>query len=257
MADFEIQVLGSGSRGNATIMRYDETTVLVDSGFTMKEITRRMQLTGWDPEQIDAIVLTHYHSDHIHSAHMLSNKYGIPIYCTEETYPVIIRKSKRKLAVSPFNEAFSIKQLMFNPIPLDHDARGTVGFHISQDGTSLVVATDLGVMNNQLSEPLKKSKLWLLESNHDSYLLKEGPYPLDLKFRISSNFGHLSNDQAMDIVETHLTSITETIIFGHLSQENNSPSLVKEALYRRISESKMDQNVFIATQEVPLPKIII
>lgn len=250
-----ITVLGSGSSGNGSVIRSDETTILVDSGFSMKEIVHRMQLQGISPNSIDAIVISHYHSDHIRSAAMLTKRYNIPIYCTEETFPYLAKKTRLYSNLHIFREPFTIKQITIFPVPVDHDAHGTVAFHIQSNGKGLTVATDLGHVNHELVPYLQKSHLWLLESNHDSYMLKNGPYPLDLKIRIASKFGHLSNDQAIDAILNYVSPENKTIILGHLSKENNSPSLLLEQLHEKVGSYLRDRQLFIASQEGPLPTI--
>ncbi len=254
---FSIHVLGSGSRGNGTILSFDETKILVDSGFSMKEILKRMEMHGIHPSELDAIVLTHYHSDHIHSAHMLSNRFHLPVYCTEETYPRIVKKSKRPLDIHIFNREFEIKQLKLMPIPVDHDAEGTVAFHIKANSKGITIATDLGHVTDELGPFFRESQVWLLESNHDPYLLRVGPYPMDLKYRIASKFGHLSNQQALETILKFAHEDLQTLILGHLSQENNSPSIVMDRVETDAGHILQNKKLFIATQDVPLPPIII
>ncbi len=250
-----VTVLGSGSRGNAVLVNYDETTVLIDSGFSLKETIKRIENSGFLPEKLDAVVVTHYHSDHIYSAMMVSRRFNIPVWCTADAFPYLKKKAKGAERIEIFDNSFVIKQLNFMPVQVPHDAAGTVAYYINSNGKALTVATDLGAVPSALLPYLHKSQVWILESNHDCLMLENGPYSLELKRRVASKWGHLSNRQAVEIVTGNSTNDTQTIVFAHLSQKNNSREVVSEMINRHLIKQKEKINFHIAFQDRCLPVI--
>ena len=251
----ELSVLGSGSRGNAAILHHDETKILLDSGFSLKEISDRIEAAGYSPNEIDAIVTTHHHSDHINSATMLGRKYDIPVYCSKSAKSYLFKRARGGYNnINVFNGKFSIKQLELTAIPVPHDAEGTVAFYINANGYSMTLATDLGTVPEELTTYLKKSQVWVLESNHDPEMLKYGPYPEDLKTRVASDYGHLSNFQALKTIKNYSNSDTEAIVFAHLSAENNSPGIVNQLIEEQLQNTNSTKYL-IASQGSILSKI--
>ena len=252
----ELTVLGSGSRGNASLLKYDETLVLLDSGFSLKGISSRINEAGYSPENIDAIITTHYHSDHINSATMLGRKYDIPNFCSKSAKSRLFKRARGGYnKINEFKLEFSIKQLKFTAVPVPHDAEGTVAFYISANSHSMTFATDLGKVPQELEYYLKKSRVWVLESNHDPEMLMNGPYPEDLKVRVASDYGHLSNPQAIDSIKNLSNGDTHAIVFAHLSKENNSPKIVKKLINEQLKVKNPNTQYIIASQDSILPKI--
>jgi len=251
----ELIVLGSGSRGNASILKYDETTILLDAGFTLREITGRIAAAGYTADEIDAIVTTHYHSDHINSATMLGRKYDIPVYCSQSARPYLFKRARGGFNnIRVFEHQFQIKQMSVTAIPVPHDATGTVAFFISANSRMMTLATDLGSVPEELIPYLQKSQVWVLESNHDPDMLWSGPYPEDLKVRVASDYGHLSNTQSFASVEKNRLDDTEAIVFAHLSQENNSYEIVNRLIANQLKQ-KQGTKYYIASQDHILTKI--
>ena len=220
--------LGSGSKGNCTLIYTDKTHILIDAGLPLLEIETKLNALGIDPKDINGILITHEHVDHIKSVGKLSKKYGISVYAPVEELDCLLSKDK---AILPqyqhgfIDKDFYIGDVTISSFKLSHDANCCVGYSIYANGAKFSIATDLGNCPKQVIEKLKGSDVVLLEANHDENLLLNNPkYPVILKKRILSNKGHLSNKACAEVV-SQLVGGTTQIILGHLSEENNSPSL--------------------------------
>ena len=220
--------LGSGSKGNCTLVTSLKTTVLIDAGLSVAEIETKLDYLKVDPSSIDGILITHEHSDHIKSFGKLSKKYSIPIYVHLLEYECVLKKDKDILPylVHTFDDNdFYIGDLTISSFKLSHDANLCVGYSVYSGGTKFSIATDLGCCPKQVVDNLKGSNLVLIEANHDENLLANNPkYPIILKRRILSSKGHLSNMACAEVI-SQLVGDTSQIILGHLSEENNNPSL--------------------------------
>ncbi len=232
--------LSSGSKGNCLFVESGDARVLVDAGISARQIARRLDTIGVDPSSIDAIVLTHAHNDHVRGAGVFARKYKPPIYGHPETLDQITYFLRREETVVPWTESFTIKDLSFVPFEIPHDAYPTVGYTISQNGRRLVVCTDLGVVTNRVKEVLKQADLLLIESNHDPDMLMNGPYPWELKERIASRVGHLSNHDTGELLKAVLSSKTQRILLAHLSEINNSPEVARETVLKYIGYQHED-----------------
>ena len=220
-------VLASGSRGNAIYISDGLTSILVDAGLSGTEIKRRLKSRGLSPKDLDAIVVTHEHSDHIQAVGVLSRQLKLPVYLS--------RKIEKKTSRSgPFYEirnfqcgaAFQINNLVVHPFAVSHDAADPVGFTIAQNGRRIGLATDLGTVTPLVKESLKECHLLIVEANHDPDMLVNGPYPWPLKQRIQSRSGHLSNQQSYSLLMALQHSRLEHVILAHLSETNNAPQKV-------------------------------
>jgi phosphoribosyl 1,2-cyclic phosphodiesterase len=223
-------VLGSGSSGNATLLRTESTAILVDAGFSCRELERRLKSVSFSPDKINAILITHEHSDHIKGAALFSKKYGIPAYLTEGTALSSngALESKDNLRFIRPEEEFTIGDLEVQPFSIPHDAAEPVAYLVSSGGRRAVVMTDLGHVTVRAVEKTRLANLVMVESNHDTELLKIGPYPRFLKERVSGKFGHLSNDDCMELLANAGGERLSTVIFAHLSRQNNNPNLVRQ-----------------------------
>ena len=220
--------LGSGSKGNATLVKTDKTTILIDAGLSLKDIEDRLNILEINPNSIDAILVTHEHFDHIKSIGKLSKKYNIAIYAHKDEWDCLKLKDK---SIDPIYENqfsdddFYIGDMTISSFKLSHDANMCLGYSIYAGGAKFSIATDLGICPNNVIEKLKDSNIVLLEANHDENLLLNNPkYPYVLKKRILSSKGHLSNLASAEVI-SRLVGGTNQIILGHLSEENNSPTL--------------------------------
>ena len=220
--------LFSGSSGNSLFVSSQDTSILVDAGLTGKALMSAMDSIGEDPAQVKAILISHEHSDHICGTGVMSRKFNIPIYANEKTWAAMER-SLGKIAVHNkriINGEASIDDLNVRTFRVPHDAASCIGFTIEdRAGRILSTVTDMGVFTNEIREGIKDSDLILLESNHDVEMLKYGPYPYDLKRRVLSELGHLSNEDAAAAILSFLDGRRRSIILGHLSGTNNVPEL--------------------------------
>jgi phosphoribosyl 1,2-cyclic phosphodiesterase len=219
--------LASGSRGNSLLVTTEDSAVLVDAGLSGKELTRRLACVGYSPESLSGIVITHEHTDHIRGAGVLARRYGVPVYIS----PATLEAAGTGLGEIPrlchfaCGTAFRIASLTIHPFSISHDAADPAGLTLECGDLKIGIATDLGVVTALVRERLRRCSLLYLESNHDAQMLRDGPYPWHLKQRIRSRMGHLSNEEARDLVsELQHPGLTH-VILGHLSEENNRPDL--------------------------------
>jgi len=250
---YRVCSLFSGSSGNATYIGNDGTHILIDAGQSGKQITESLRHLGINPGDLDCILISHEHSDHIKSAGLLSRKFDIPIYANESTW---IAMEKHLEEVSSANKrifdaskTFLVKDIAVKPYSIPHDAASPVGFCFFCGNKKVSIATDLGHTNSEILNMIKDSDMVILESNHDPGLLQSGPYPYFLKKRIMGKNGHLSNIDAghalVDMVKCKVTHV----LLAHLSKENNLPQLayntVKDILLK--VGIKPDRDVMIDT----------
>ncbi len=200
--------------------------MLIDAGLNGKQTKIRMRDAGLDIEEIDAILITHEHIDHIAGAGVLSRRFKIPVYMTELTAffsEMRIGELDNKRMFKA-NEEFRIGEFTIQPFSISHDAADPVGFLLEVDGNKVGICTDLGVIPHYIQEILHDVNTLFIESNHDLEMLKNGSYPPDLKKRIGSNVGHLSNEDAAKAPLDIIGERTEYVLLSHLSRENNTPS---------------------------------
>lgn len=223
--------LYSGSSGNSLYVGTPRTHVLIDAGLPGSRIQSALGRIGVDLQELDGILITHEHSDHIRGAGVMSRRYDLPVYATEKTWAamdtisslgVILPKNRRV-----FNKDmdFYIKDLNIQPYEIPHDAADPVGYCLYWQNKKIAVATDLGHTNQQIIQTLKDADLLVLESNHDEEMLDRGPYPYYLKKRIKGNRGHLSNTAAGRALLQLTQGRLRHVLLGHLSAENNRPDL--------------------------------
>lgn len=233
--------IASGSSGNCIYVGSENAHVLVDAGISGKRIEQglnSLELTGRD---IDGILVTHEHSDHIKGLGVLARKYEIPIYTTGGTVDAMVRTGGLgKLPEGIFHEiredeAFSIKDLSISPFTIPHDAAQPVGYRLKCGGQSVGIATDLGKYNDYIVENLQNLDALLLEANHDIRMLQVGKYPYYLKQRIMGDRGHLSNENAGRLLCRILHDNMKAVFLGHLSKENNYEELAYETVCSEVT----------------------
>lgn len=233
--------IASGSSGNCIYVGSEATHLLVDVGISGKKTEAGLNSLGLKPSDLDGILITHEHADHINGLGVLSRKYGIPIYATPGTIEAILTCSNvGKIDESLFHEVKAdqkiiIKDLGVNPMRISHDAAEPVAYRISYGSKKVGICTDLGVYNDYTVECLKGMDAVLLEANHDVNMLQVGPYPYYLKQRILGDRGHLSNENSGRLLSRILHDKLQAIILGHLSKENNLPELAYEAVRMEIT----------------------
>jgi phosphoribosyl 1,2-cyclic phosphodiesterase len=220
--------LGSGSRGNAALVTTTRTRVLVDAGFSFRSLCRRLAEIGERAEALDAVLISHEHSDHIAGLQTLSRKIKAPIYLTSRTEHAIDWGEKR-----PHVEAFEagarlvIGDLEIDTYTIPHDAVDPVGFAFRQNGFKVGLATDLGYMTESIKRHMRGCDMLVLESNHDLEMLKVGPYPWFVKQRVMSRVGHLSNQAVSDFLVEEFDLDTRILVLAHLSGNNNHPEIAR------------------------------
>ncbi|VEN73108.1 MBL fold metallo-hydrolase [Candidatus Desulfarcum epimagneticum] len=243
-------VLASGSRGNAVYISGRRASVLLDAGLSGIEIQRRLSSRGIDPADIDAIVVSHEHDDHIRGAGILSRRFDIPVYITPRTRRAAEGRLGRVHAFKPFETGrdFKIGDLTFQPFSISHDAEDPAGFAVSQNGAKIGIATDLGAATALVKERLKGCAALALEANHDPAMLMEGPYPWHIKQRIKGRTGHLSNAAARDLLEEIKHPGLRHVVLAHLSGTNNTASKALEEAAKALSD--VDARLCAARQDL-------
>jgi len=215
-------VLASGSAANSTFVEVGETRILIDCGLSARQIGMRLDGLGVDVSSVDAILLTHEHSDHIAGIRVLSNRLRIPVYTTAET-AAEMGDAFGVETIEP-GRGFSLGSLMIHPFRVSHDAVNPVGFSIEGGGFRFVQATDLGKVTPNVTYALRDAHALVLESNHDPELLRMCDYPWPLKQRISSAHGHLSNDAMADALTECAHDGLAVVVLAHLSENSNTPN---------------------------------
>lgn len=243
---FKFCSLFSGSTGNSLLVETDNSKILVDAGESAKKIVNALSLVDVDISDIDAIIVTHEHSDHVKSLGTLSNKYNIPVYANLNTWNAMPEQKNKVLAdnqnVFVTNQDFEIKDLKIHPFAISHDAAEPCGFNIYNKKKKISVATDLGHVSPELLANLEKSAFVLLEANYDPKILKYSRYPYSLKQRIAGPNGHLSNNNSGEIVSHLMKSGLTNVMLGHLSKENNFPELAYKTVVEEIISNKRDES---------------
>lgn len=240
--------IASGSSGNCIYVGSDTTHLLIDVGISGKRIEAGLKCLEVCPGDLDGILITHEHSDHIKGLGVMSRKYNIPIYTTRGTKQAILEtgnigKVDEELFVDIVaDEKFTIKDLMVNPMRISHDAASPVAYRVSYGNSKVAVCTDLGMYNDYTVECLKGMNAILLEANHDINMLQVGPYPYYLKQRILGDRGHLSNENSGRLLSEILSEDLKYILLGHLSKENNIPELAFEAVRMEVNLGKNPYN---------------
>ncbi len=222
--------LGSGSSGNSLIIDQLNTCILIDCGFSLKETERRLERLNVTANNIDALIVTHEHNDHLKGAGALARKYNLPVFLTYGTY----RKSKfGEISALNFinaHEPFMIGDLNIQPVVVPHDANEPCQFIFEYGLKKLGVLTDLGSITPFIKQHYSGLNALLLECNYDPCLLEQSSYPRVLKQRISSDYGHLSNEQAAALLQHLDTKNLKHLVLMHLSQQNNANNLVLDAI---------------------------
>ena len=234
--------LYSGSSGNSFLVQSDETKILVDAGVSCKKIVEALASLSIAIEEIDAILVTHEHTDHTQSIGTISKKYDIPVYANRKTWQAMpnqlakIKESNRLYFDN--NKPFTLKDITILPFDIPHDAANPCGFNIIKDKTKISIATDIGHIDEGVLKNLKNSKFLLLESNYEPEVLKYSRYPYKLKERIASPLGHLSNIEAGKTINYLADYGLENAVIAHLSNENNFPELAYKSVLEQMEESK-------------------
>jgi len=228
--------LGSGSGGNSTLVEASQgitiTRVLIDAGFSERELTRRLALAGCTPADIDAIFITHEHGDHVGRSVSFARRHRIPLITSRGTWRVIGSEDfdASLLCLARSGEPIALGDLELRPFAVPHDAHEPLQLVLGDGAVRLGIVTDLGSAPTVVAEALRGCHALLLECNHDEAMLRSGPYPPSLQRRILGSHGHLSNAAAADLLSRCRHAGLGAVVAAHLSEKNNSPALVREAL---------------------------
>ncbi len=249
-------VLASGSSGNSAFLATSKTRILIDAGLSVRDLTRRLAEIGEKPEDLDAVVVTHEHSDHVSGLVRLirareKRKKPLPVFVSRLTAPVIDWEDLAAPPVEHFQagSGWMIGNIVVQSFTIPHDAIDPVGFCFHAEGVKIGVATDLGYMPDSIKVHLRSVQILLLESNHDLEMLKVGPYPWSVKQRVMGRNGHLSNSHTCDYLEADLDSGVQTLILGHLSEHNNHPEIVRMGAQQSLGMRGLSPRLVIAEQK--------
>ena len=234
-----LTILGSGSAGNCAYLETDETRVLIDAGFSLRQIRQRLATIGRAPENLTGILITHEHSDHVQSLPMLSEKLHIPVYCNRPTQEAVEYQFKTRLNCRLFTtgESFEVGDITVETFMIPHDAQDPVGFLLRTSAGNFGFLTDLGHTTRLVLERVRPAHALVLEANHDVKMLQDCPRrPWSLKQRILGRHGHLSNEAAADAAEQIMSGDLRHLYLGHLSRECNLPELAHSVVNNRLQK---------------------
>ena len=241
--------IASGSSGNCYYIGSDKTSILLDIGISMKRVEEALLGNDISPKDIDAILITHEHIDHVKSLGVLARKHHIPIYATYGTVDgILMMKSLGTYDPNLFkpiknSDSFFIGDIRVSAHGISHDANDPVCYSFEEGDRKLSVATDLGVYDNMLIDFLSESDAMLIEANHDIRMLEVGPYPYPLKQRILGNRGHLCNEASGSLIKELLNDHIKYIGLGHLSEQNNYPDLAFETVKQILQDNPYTDDV--------------
>ncbi|MDB5083684.1 MAG: metallohydrolase [Bacilli bacterium] len=234
-------VLASGSSGNSTYVETDDAKILIDAGVTLKQITAAFEEIAVSAGALDAILITHEHSDHIRGLGAVARKWKTPIYATELTW---LELEKQIGEILPEQRRYLDKEagiqfgsLQVKPFEISHDCTDPVGFCFYEGSTKLTLATDLGYVSQRIMDTIQDSDAYILETNHDPEMVRVGRYPWHLKRRVLGDKGHLSNETAADALLEVMTKYTKHVYMAHQSKENNFPELAELTLNGKLKNS--------------------
>src|SRR5437016_1475793 len=232
-----LTILGSGSAGNCAYVETEEARILIDAGFSLRQIRKRMAAIGRAPENLTAVLVTHEHSDHVNGLPALNQKLHLPVFCNRPTKEAIEFQLQTKLECSFFQtrHSFEVGDVTVETFEVLHDAQDPVGFLLRAPGVNIGFLTDLGQVTKLVVDRLRFANILLLESNHDIKLLQDCLHrPWSLKQRILSRHGHLSNEAAADAAEQLMSAELRHLYLGHLSGECNRPDLAHRVMNDRL-----------------------
>ena len=245
MHEASIRVLSSGSCGNATLLTSEDESVLVDAGVSCRELEQRMSFFGIEPTQVEAVVLTHEHTDHVRGAKRFCLDHSVPVHATRGTLALTPLEGVTKHVFS-HNSPFDLGNFRFEPFKVRHFAAEPVAFAVKTGSLKIGLASDLGSFTPGVVEALTGSGLLLVEANYDEKMLLTGSYPEFLKRTIKGDHGHLSNHDAGVLSSKTASEQARKIVLVHLSKENNTPEKAKETVEGVLKKAKISSPVEVA-----------
>jgi len=266
--DLRVTILASGSAGNSTLLETERTRLLVDAGLGKKETLRRLASLGRQLDRLDAILISHEHTDHINGLPQLAHTFRSTVYISELTHGEVMRivpeSAAKKIGRVEYIRAgqrFTIGDIEVSAFAIPHDAVDPFGFTFRANGLKVAVVTDLGYLPELVKHHLRDADCLVLESNHDLEMLKVGPYPWYVKQRVMSRTGHLSNHSVGEFLSAAegFDARARHLVLAHLSENNNHPDLARlsaeQALGARPSENLFRGDLLVASQHIPLAPI--
>lgn len=258
--DLSITVLGSGSEGNATLISLGDFGILIDNGFSRKELLRRLEVSGVSPGIVKALIVTHEHHDHIAGARILADHFDITTYANSSTAKEMKKKEclGKKHCAFVTGSIFTVENFKIVPFRISHDAVESVGFIFEAKGIKIGYAMDVGVLDTLTKTRLKGCDVIMLESNHDKKMLMDSTRPYYLKRRILSRVGHLDNSEAIEAFGEIVTEKTRKIMLGHISSDCNTHSKVEElAAAKLFSMNRNDISLHLMKQKEPCSQVLV
>lgn len=255
-----VSALGSGSKGNSVLVTGSGHKILIDCGFGIRELSARLMALGTTLAELDGILITHEHIDHIKAVKSAGDKHAIPVYMHQRTCRAMGNAAPDNAYVFSTLNGFRLAGFEIHPFPIPHDAVYPLGYSISDGESRFVYATDLGYVSDEVLAAARGADIVMLESNYDKEMLIKGAYPYYLKQRILSDHGHLCNTDCADAVYKMLSWGTRSFVLGHISQENNLKEIVynttAERLAREGCRAHLDFELTIAGQDTPCDTLL-
>ncbi len=253
-----LTVLGSGSKGNALVVQGESSALLIDAGFSLRELRRRMEIGGVDEGRISAILVSHEHSDHVKGLRAAARHFRVPVYCNRGTGEMIKDRGAAPQHLHLFapGTSFPLAEFTVEPFSIPHDAMDPMGFIVRSSTCKMGIVTDLGHAGNVVCHHLRECDILVLEANHDVELLRQSQRPWPLKQRIIGRHGHLSNDASMELLQRVIHQRTRHVILAHASQDCNCYNLLEQNVVKSLSElGRHDIQPWIARQDEVLPTV--
>jgi phosphoribosyl 1,2-cyclic phosphodiesterase len=248
--------LASGSRGNITYVGRGDRALLVDVGVSAKKAAEKLVERGLDPARVAGIVLTHEHGDHARGARVFARRHQVPIYVQREARAKVPLDGVPDVRTFDGDRPFEVAGFEVHPFSIPHDTVEPVAFVIDDGCQRVGIATDMGMTTHLTVEKLRTCQAVVLEFNHDLKMLMEGPYPWWLKQRVRGRLGHLDNTVALDVLERIVDGGVQAALLGHLSQENNDPSLVRALALERLAHNGQEHvQLTVLDQDTPGPVV--
>ncbi|MDB6019949.1 MAG: Beta-lactamase domain protein [Pedosphaera sp.] len=256
----QLTILGSGSSGNCAYLETGETRILVDAGFSLRQIRQRLATIGRAPEGLSGVLITHEHTDHINGLTALCSKLSIPIYCNRPTKDGLEWQLKSQFDCRIFStgSSFEVGDISVDTFSIPHDASDPVGFLLRTSAGNIGFLTDLGHATKLALERVRAANILVLETNHDLKMLQDSGRPWSLKQRIAGRHGHLSNTDAADAAQEIMSADLRHLYLGHLSRECNRPELAHEVITGRMEKIGAHHvTVELTAQHVPCPTLLL
>lgn len=245
MQGFKYSILASGSTGNAFYLETDQKKILVDAGLTGKKMEQLLAEIGRKGEDLDAIFVTHEHSDHVKGVGILARKYGLDVYANRQTWQIMEEKNLLGKLDTAQKHIFDRETMMsFGDLDIasfavSHDAVAPQFYRFMKDGKSFVMLTDTGYVSDRMVGMIENADAYLIEANHDIEILRAGSYPWKTKQRILSDLGHLCNEDGAEAMIRSLGNKTKKIYLGHLSKENNIKELAHMTVFNQLAQADL------------------